>query len=78
MTTRRARRWLLGVCSILIIGGLIDPVMNVARALTIWSVLVLGVGAGGLVLASAAGRGLISLPLMLVLMMSLALVAGLV
>ncbi|MGV0974478.1 MAG: hypothetical protein ACOYBO_00960 [Azonexus sp.] len=64
MTTRRARRWLLGVCSILIIGGLIDPIMNVARALTIWSVLVLGVGAVSVVFIRAYMVGLLGAPVL--------------
>lgn len=54
-----------------VIGGLVDPAINVARSLTIWSALVLGFVFGGFVLAGAAGQGAIGLPLMLVLVVGL-------
>jgi len=49
---------------ILIIGGLVDPAVNVARSLTIWSVLVLGVGAVSVVFIRAYMVGLLGVPVL--------------
>jgi len=43
----------------IIIGGLADPVLNLTRGLTIWSLLVLGAGASSLVLIRAYMGGLL-------------------
>lgn len=45
---------------VIIIGGLADPVINLTRGLTIWSLLVLGAGASSLVLIRAYMGGLLS------------------
>lgn len=59
--TRRARRNFVEVVSnvMIIIGGLVDPVMGLARGLTIWSLLVFGAGASSLVLIRAYMGGLL-------------------
>jgi hypothetical protein len=44
---------------VIIIGGLADPVINLTRGLTIWSVLVLGAGASSMVLIRAYMGGLL-------------------
>lgn len=66
LSTRRARRHFVEALSnvIIIIGGFADPVVNLARGLTIWSMLVLGVGFACLVLIRAYMAGLLDVQLM--------------
>jgi hypothetical protein len=65
--TRRQSRQFFEVFSnvIYIIGGLVDPLVSVARSLTIWSALVVGVGLVSVVLIRAYMVGLLGAPLLL-------------
>jgi hypothetical protein len=49
---------------IYIIGGVVDQTVNVVRALTIWSLLVLGVGAVSVVFIRAYMVGLLGVPVL--------------
>ncbi len=64
--------------AIIIIGGLADPVANLARGLTIWSMLVLGAGFASLALIRAYMAGLVGEQLLFTGVFTTLLVAALI